>query len=108
MVAAACPRCTGVVALHEGHPVVSRTGGIELWHRSCWAERHRPSGHGAPPAHLVRGRGVEEVTVIAPQPRMRPLAGIAAGVAVAALAVGSYSLRVKLPSASLATINFDT
>jgi murein DD-endopeptidase MepM/ murein hydrolase activator NlpD len=94
MVAAVCPRCTGVVALHEGRPHVSATGAIELWHSSCWAVRH--------------ARGVEEVTVIAPPPpRQIPFAAIGAVLGVAAIAVASYSLRVKLPAASLATINFD-
>ncbi|HEY5946481.1 MAG TPA: M23 family metallopeptidase [Kofleriaceae bacterium] len=95
MVAAACPRCTGVVALHEGRPFVSATGAIELWHESCWAVRH--------------ARGVEQVTIIAPRPsRKLPIASIATGAALAAIVIASYSLRVKLPAASLATINFDT
>jgi len=51
-------------------------------------------------------RGVEEVTVIVPSPpRKLPLAGAAAVVGVAAIAVVSYALRLKLPPASLATIN---
>ncbi|HEY5923891.1 MAG TPA: M23 family metallopeptidase, partial [Kofleriaceae bacterium] len=58
---------------------------------------------------MRHARGVEEVTVIAPAPsRKLPLLGIAAGVAFAAIAIGSYALRVKLPAASLATIDFDT
>jgi murein DD-endopeptidase MepM/ murein hydrolase activator NlpD len=96
MVAAVCPRCTGVVALHEGRPYVSATGTVELWHASCFAVRH--------------ARGVEEVTVIAPSrpSRKLPIAAIGAVMAIAAVAVASYSLRVKLPSASLATINFES
>src|SRR5258708_7499316 len=95
MVAAVCPRCTGVVALHEGRPFVSASGAIELWHATCWSVRH--------------ARGVEEVTVIAPQPsRKLPFLGAAAVAALAAIGIASYSLRVKLPAASLATINFDT
>ncbi len=96
MVAAVCPRCTGVVPLHEGRPFVSATGAIELWHPSCWATRH--------------ARGVEEVTVIAPTPSKKlPFGlGAGAGLALVAVAIASYSLRVKLPSASLATIHFDT
>jgi murein DD-endopeptidase MepM/ murein hydrolase activator NlpD len=74
---------------------VSETGAIELWHSSCWSVRH--------------ARGVEEVTVIAPPPsRKAPIAATIGGVAaLATIAVASYSLRVKLPSASLATINFE-
>jgi murein DD-endopeptidase MepM/ murein hydrolase activator NlpD len=95
MVAAVCPRCTGVVALHEGRPFVSASGAIELWHFSCWTVRH--------------ARGVEEVTVIAPTPsRKLPIATVGAVAAVVAVAVASYSLRVTLPPASLATINFES
>ncbi|HEX5062096.1 MAG TPA: M23 family metallopeptidase [Kofleriaceae bacterium] len=95
MVAAACPRCGGIVPLHEGRPFVSASGAIELWHPSCWAVRH--------------ARGVEEVTVIAPQPaRTFPFASVAAVVGVAAVAVASYALRLKLPPASLATININS
>lgn len=49
---AQCPKCHEVVALHEGRPNVS-TGGVELWHPTCWSVRH--------------ARPVEEVTVIAPR-----------------------------------------
>lgn len=96
MVAAVCPRCSGVVALHEGRPFVSITGAIELWHESCFSVRH--------------ARGVEEVTVVAPPParKLPSVLGVGAGVALAAVALASYSLRGPLPSASLATINFDT
>jgi murein DD-endopeptidase MepM/ murein hydrolase activator NlpD len=98
MGAAVCPRCTNVVALHEGRPFVSATGAIELWHSTCWAVRH--------------ARGVEEVTVVAPPEPSRklPLVGIAGGVAVMVIAsasFASYALEVKLPAASLATINFE-
>ena len=98
MVAAVCPRCTGVVALHEGRPFVSATGAIELWHSSCWSVRH--------------ARGVEEVTVIAPQRARFAMGGAAlrlgASTALVTLAIASYALRMELPPASLATINFDT
>ena len=95
MVAAVCPRCSGVVALHEGKPFISASGTIELWHRSCWDTRH--------------ARGVEEVTVVAPPPSRKPhvLVGVGAGVALAGVAFASYALRVELPTASLATINFE-
>jgi murein DD-endopeptidase MepM/ murein hydrolase activator NlpD len=49
---AQCPKCHEVVALHEGRPNVS-TGGVELWHPTCWSVRH--------------ARPVEEVTIIAPR-----------------------------------------
>jgi murein DD-endopeptidase MepM/ murein hydrolase activator NlpD len=96
MVAAVCPRCTAIVSLHEGRPFVSANGAIELWHRTCWDTRH--------------ARGVEEVTVIAPPPSSKKPIGIGVGAAVAfvAVAIASYSLRIELPPASLATIHFDT
>lgn len=97
MVAAVCPRCSGVVPLHEGRPFVSATGAVELWHSSCWAVRH--------------ARGVEEVTVIAPRPARElggRLLGGGVGVVFVAVAIASYSLQVQLPAASLATINFET
>lgn len=75
---------------------MSATGAIELWHSSCWAVRH--------------GRGVEEVTVVAPPParkRQAPLLGIGVGVAAAIVAFGSYAMRVPPPPASLATIKLD-
>jgi murein DD-endopeptidase MepM/ murein hydrolase activator NlpD len=63
------------VTLHEGRPFVSATGAIELWHPSCWA--------------IKDARGVEEVTIIAPQPR-GGMHWLAAGVAaVVACVVGA-------------------
>jgi murein DD-endopeptidase MepM/ murein hydrolase activator NlpD len=59
----------------------------------------------------VRDERIDEqpVAIVAPQPtRKRPIVAIAAVVGGAALAIASYRLHVKLPSASLATINFET
>jgi murein DD-endopeptidase MepM/ murein hydrolase activator NlpD len=42
MVAATCPRCASVVALHEGRPFVTATGVVELWHASCFAIKDLP------------------------------------------------------------------
>lgn len=42
MVAANCPRCSSVVALYEGRPVVTSSGTIEVWHARCWSEREMP------------------------------------------------------------------
>jgi murein DD-endopeptidase MepM/ murein hydrolase activator NlpD len=42
MVAVGCPRCRGVVALHEGRPSVTASGAVELWHRDCWEQRLVP------------------------------------------------------------------
>ena len=53
MSGANCPKCACPVALHEGKPNVTASGGVELWHTSCWAVRH--------------ARPVEAVAVIAPR-----------------------------------------
>ena len=52
---AMCPKCASAVALHEGKPNVT-SGGVELWHATCWAVRH--------------ARPVEEVAIIAPRSRL--------------------------------------
>lgn len=53
MSGANCPKCACAVALHEGKPIITATGAVELWHASCWAVRH--------------ARPVEAVAVIAPR-----------------------------------------
>lgn len=42
MTAPGCPRCAGVVALHEGRPAVTAEGHVALWHRDCWELRDVP------------------------------------------------------------------
>jgi len=100
MGAAVCPRCASHVALHEGRPLVSATGAVELWHASCFAVRH--------------ARPVEEVTVIAPSPAplrtrlssfVRP--GVAAAAGVAVIAFVSVKVHAERPSSSLAAIGID-
>ncbi len=87
-----CPRCANAVPLHEGRPVVSTAGAIELWHPSCWAVRD--------------ARGVEEVTVIAPPPRRRHVHWAAAGAAaLAGLALFAAHARPSHAASSLATID---
>ncbi len=86
-----CPRCANAVPLHEGRPVVSTAGTIELWHPSCWAVRD--------------ARGVEVVTVIAPPPPRR-LRWAAAGASVlAGLALCAAHVRPTHAASSLATID---
>src|SRR5512135_3608948 len=89
----ACPRCRSEVALHEGRPYVSPSGSIELWHPSCWAVKD--------------ARGVEEVTVVAPQPRRgaRWLAGGAA--VVVACVVGAAHATAPSHHSSAAAIDLD-
>ena len=82
------------MALHEGLPIVTAAGAVELWHASCWAVRH--------------ARPVEEVTVIAPpidSPRRWPWL-----VAIAAVVLGVVMIPRSAPSAanaSLATFDVD-
>ena len=66
MVAVGCPRCRGVVALHEGRPFVTESGGVELWHRGCWDRRGVPIAV-VPPM----------IAIVAPAPRRRGLGGLA-------------------------------
>ncbi|MDB4960752.1 MAG: Peptidase [Myxococcales bacterium] len=74
MVAVGCPRCRGVVALHEGRPSVTSSGTVELWHRGCWEHRDVPIVVAATPV----------VTVIAP-PRFAQRS-VQRGLAAAAIA----------------------
>ncbi len=87
-----CPRCGCAIALHEGRPHVTASGAVELWHQSCWSVRH--------------ARPVEVVAVVAPQPRAsrRVIAGGAAAVLVAACLVPVVQRRLRVPAASLASI----
>jgi murein DD-endopeptidase MepM/ murein hydrolase activator NlpD len=57
-----------VVALHEGRPFVTASGGVELWHRGCWDRRGVPIVIAAP----------RTIAIIAPPPRRRVLGAIAA------------------------------
>jgi murein DD-endopeptidase MepM/ murein hydrolase activator NlpD len=80
------------VALHEGRPVVSATGAIELWHPSCWAIRD--------------ARGVEQVTIVAvvrPR-RFRFVAGGAAALA-ACLFGAAHARATRRSQVSLAAID---
>ncbi len=86
MVVSGCPRCRGVVALHEGRPSVTSTGAVELWHRDCFAK--------GPLIELPRS--AEPVSLDIPRPR-RHRRGIAFAVGLSAL-VGLATARVTLGS----------
>jgi murein DD-endopeptidase MepM/ murein hydrolase activator NlpD len=90
----ACPRCKTDVALHEGRPFVSASGAIELWHPSCWAVKD--------------ARGVEEVTVVVPEPRggKRWLAASAAA-AVACVVGAAHATSTRRTTTSIAAIHLD-
>ena len=96
MVVSGCPRCRGVVALHEGRPSVTSTGAVELWHRDCFAL--------GPLVELPRS--AEPVTLDAPPPR-RHRTVIAIAVGISAL-VGLGTARVTLgstPAPALANLD---
>ncbi len=63
MVAASCPRCANVVSLHEGRPIVTAAGTVELWHATCWERRDEPV--------IVPGS-----IVVAPSPELAPIAPV--------------------------------
>jgi murein DD-endopeptidase MepM/ murein hydrolase activator NlpD len=73
MVAATCPRCTSVVALHEGRPFVTSRG-VELWHAACWNNRDVPIVAATPemPSEPVE-------IAVSPPPRRRRTPVVAVG-----------------------------
>src|SRR5688572_28243520 len=93
MVDVGCPRCRGVVALHEGRPFVTASGGVELWHRGCWDRR------GTPLAVMP-----QPIAIMAPRPHRRALGAIA----VVALAGAGFAhgnqIDVGASTSSLANI----
>ena len=97
MVAPGCPRCRSVVALHEGRPLVTATGAVELWHRSCFEDQTAPTVSSLAPV----------VTVIAPPRRRHRLAiavaigSIASGLAFACGTLGGP----ELPTSTLANVD---
>jgi len=91
MVAVGCPRCRGVVALHEGRPVVTASGGVELWHRGCWDRRDVALPVVATP-----------VAIIAPQRSRR--GATAAVAAIALIGAGFAHLSRDEPTTSFANV----
>ncbi|MGE3454565.1 MAG: M23 family metallopeptidase, partial [Kofleriaceae bacterium] len=87
---AGCPRCNGVVALHEGRPFVTPNGSIELWHPGCWEDRDFAIIVDAPPVELIDRP---------PRRRLPPRAQIAAATAMVALAIGGSGIAWSRASA---------
>jgi murein DD-endopeptidase MepM/ murein hydrolase activator NlpD len=84
MVAALCPRCALVVALHEGRPFVSAHG-IELWHVGCWNNKD---------VHLVDDQPlIVPLEIQVTHPRRSRKLPIAGGVAATAILVGVIALH---------------
>ncbi len=91
MSGATCPKCACVVALHEGKPNVTVTGGVELWHASCWSVRH--------------ARPVEAVAVIAPRSLLERVRWqYVAGGAAAALLLAFAALPAEGKAASVVEV----
>lgn len=98
MVSSACPRCGGVVALHQGRPLVTATGAVELWHRGCFDHRHEPIVVAASPSVAI---------VAPPPPRIGRIAAFAvAASALAGLGFARWTLGAA-PATSPALANID-
>ncbi|CAN5917482.1 hypothetical protein BH11MYX3_BH11MYX3_39360 [soil metagenome] len=95
MGATGCPRCHGVVALHEGRPFVTGTGAVELWHRGCFDHRNDP----------VSVSTTNQVAVIAPRSRRsRVIAMAAAASALAGLGFAHWTSSREAPAPALANV----
>jgi murein DD-endopeptidase MepM/ murein hydrolase activator NlpD len=86
MLASGCPRCGGAVALHEGRPHVTATGGVELWHSECWQRRDEPR-HDEPCHELTEDLGTRPVPA-----RSRRHYGLVIGGGVLALATTALAM----------------
>ena len=96
MVVSACPRCSGVVSLHEGRPTINPTGVVELWHRGCWFVRDIPVAAPITAAPIVV------------EPHRRSWSWlVGSGVAVIALALVAGSWTARATPASLANVDVD-
>ena len=97
MVVSACPRCRGVVSLHEGRPSINANGVVELWHRGCWFVRDIP----------VAAVVVALPIVVEPRRRSRSWL-VGAGVAAIAVALVAGSWSARATPASLANVDVDS
>jgi hypothetical protein len=97
MVAGTCPRCAGVVALHQGRPFVTTDGIVELWHRACFDDRDL----------LVLRSTPLDFLPTPPTPRLiRVLGSAVAGSMLVAIVIGQWTWGEMAPPlpASLANI----
>jgi murein DD-endopeptidase MepM/ murein hydrolase activator NlpD len=97
MVAGYCPRCASIVELHQGRPLVTANGAVELWHASCYEMRDVPF---EVVTHV-------EATLIAPvmlpaPPRRSPvrgaIAGTVAGSALLAIVLAQHAFAGDSPA----------
>jgi murein DD-endopeptidase MepM/ murein hydrolase activator NlpD len=89
-----CPRCKRAVALTDGRPFVTAHG-VELWHRSCFEQRHEPLVEEAPVRY--------DLTPTAPPKTRARLVGSVAGIMVIALVLVGWA-TAGTPSAAVANI----
>jgi murein DD-endopeptidase MepM/ murein hydrolase activator NlpD len=98
MVAGLCPRCGGVLALHEGRPFVNADGVVELWHAVCFDDRDA----------LVTRSKPSDFLPTPPTPRLvRALGGVVVGSMLVAMIVGRWTWgeMAPPPAASLANVD---
>lgn len=96
-----CPRCNRAVALIDGRPFVTANGSVELWHRTCFDQRHEPRVEetAEPPVRYGRAPTV-------PPPTRARLVGSIAGIALVALVLVGWA-TAGTTSAVLANIDVD-
>lgn len=105
MVAATCPRCASVVALHEGRPFVTASGTVELWHVTCWNDRDVPVVRAVPPMPVS-----VEIPVVARRRRShRPRIALAAGglSLIAVVVIASRALADDEPDVASSQVSVD-
>ena len=93
-----CPRCKRAVALIDGRPFVTANGSVELWHRTCFEQRHEPFVDETNEPAVRYGVPIEP-----PKNRAR-LAGSVAGIVLVALVLVGWA-TAGTPSASVANID---
>ena len=95
-----CPRCGSAVSLHDGHPSITTTGAVALWHRACFAVRDQPlpivESLEPPPVRYARAS-----TVI---PSRARLVGVISAVALIAVVCVGWA-TAGTPPASVANID---
>jgi murein DD-endopeptidase MepM/ murein hydrolase activator NlpD len=94
---AGCPRCHGVVALHEGRPFVTTTGAVELWHARCFERRAEP---------IVIPKPMATIAIMAP-PDHTFAKRVATGLAVAALLAGGVAWLARSNASAASVVNVD-
>lgn len=92
-----CPRCHGVVALHEGRPFVTITGAVELWHARCFERRAEP---------IVVSPPMATIAIVAPAARSLAKR-VGASLAAAALVAGGVAWLAHSSPSTASVVNVD-